>query len=406
MRNVRLSLVAVASACLLVGACAGGSSGTGTAGNSGPGTAGNGAAGNGTAGATGAAGNGAAGTSGAAGNGAAGTSGAAGSSAPGAAGNGVAGNAAGSGGATGSAGSGGTQGTAGSTGGATAGTSGSAGSGGATGTAGASGGRGGSGGSSAGTGGRGGSGGSGGSSGATGTAGAGGTVAPFFTDNFESGTNGMQPSGWTNFIAYTANGTNPNGTTLAVVDTTRAHSGTKSVHVHGGSSPAQLTKALPNGTNRLYVRAWIYQTRLLGSMNGSENHETLIGIRGNPSNVDNEVRFGEVKGSIGTNETPSDDFAPKLAQPNPATVAANKWVCFEVAFLGDQTQNALYAWADGTLIHSITSTPSQWEHMSLSANWMSGKFMLVILGWQSFSGIDTDLWIDDVALSTSMIGCN
>jgi hypothetical protein len=28
------------------------------------------------------------------------------------------------------------------------------------------------------------------------------------------------------------------------------------------------------------------------------------------------------------------------------------------------------------------------------------------MGWQSFSGIDTDLWIDDVVLSNSPIGCN
>jgi hypothetical protein len=44
--------------------------------------------------------------------------------------------------------------------------------------------------------------------------------------------------------------------------------------------------------------------------------------------------------------------------------------------------------------------------MSLPATWMTGKFVQFIMGWQSFSGIDTDLWIDDVALSTAPIGCN
>jgi hypothetical protein len=178
------------------------------------------------------------------------------------------------------------------------------------------------------------------------------------------------------------------------------------VHFHGGSSPAQLAKALPSGTNKLYARAWIWQTRTLGSMNPSENHETLLGLRGTPASVDNDVRFGEVKGSIGTNETPSDDFAPKLTQPSTATVAANKWACFEIAFLADQAQHTLTATVDGTQVEAITSTPAQWEHMSLPATWMTGKFVQFIMGWQSFSGIDTDLWIDDVALSTAPIGCN
>ena len=55
----------------------------------------------------------------------------------------------------------------------------------------------------------------------------------------------MGPAGWNNFIAYQANGPNPNGQTLAVVDTARAHSGTKSVHIHGGGSPAEITRAAP-----------------------------------------------------------------------------------------------------------------------------------------------------------------
>jgi len=87
-------------------------------------------------------------------------------------------------------------------------------------------------------------------------------------------------------------------------------------------------------------------------------------------------------------------------------VAANDWHCIEVAFLADQAQHTLTAWADGMMIHAITSTPAQSEHMQLPANWMNGKFGEFIMGWQSFSNIDTDVWIDDVVLSNSAIGCN
>ena len=125
----------------------------------------------------------------------------------------------------------------------------------------------------------------------------------------------MQPPGWSNFIAYQANAANPSGTTLALVDSTRAHTGTKSVHVHGGQQPAQLTRMLPSGTNKLYVRAWIYFTRQLGAnTDPSANHETLIGIRKLPGQANDEVRFGEIKGVIGTNEVPSDNISPKMAQ--------------------------------------------------------------------------------------------
>jgi hypothetical protein len=132
----------------------------------------------------------------------------------------------------------------------------------------------------------------------------------------------------------------------------------------------------------------------------------LIAIRKTPGQVGDEVRFGEVKGYIGTNEVPSDDFTPKLTQPNTSTIVPNRWACVEVAFLADQSPHTLTAWVDGAMVHSITSTPAQWEHMTLTSTWMAGKFVEAVIGWQSFSGIDTDLWFDDVVLSTSPIGCN
>jgi hypothetical protein len=342
---------------------------------------------------------GASGTSGAAGT--VGTTGSAG------AGGSIAGNgAAGSGGAgiagtTGSAGQSGTAGTTGTAGrgGTGGGTAGSAGQVGSAGAAGSSAGRGG-------TGGQAGSAGAGGRGGATGSAGTGGAaVTGFFSDGFESGTNGMQPAGWDNFIAYIAKGSNPNGATLALVDSTRAHTGTKSVKVHGGQQPAQLTRPLPTGTNKLYARAWIWFTRQLG-MNPGANHETLLGIRKAVGSANDEVRFGEIKGVIGTNEVPSDNISPKMAQWGMGPVVApNGWRCIEVAFLADQAQHTLTAWADGVMVHAITA-PDQWQNGNLPANWMNGKFVEFIMGWQSFSGIDTDLWIDDVVLSNSPIGCN
>lgn len=272
-------------------------------------------------------------------------------------------------------------------------TGGAVGSGGAPGSGGGAGRSSGSGGNAA-TGGAGGSG-SGGASG----------VTPFFTADFESATAGQQPSGWDNFIAWVKNGANPQGETLALVDGTRAHGGRNSVHFHGGGNPALLTRPLPPGTNKLYVRAFFYLSRKLG-MNPGANHETLLGIRKSVGSAGDEIRFGEIKGVIGTNESATDNIAPKMAQWGLGpVVAANKWTCIEVAFVADQPQHVLQAWADGVMVHSITAG-DQWQNGPMPMNWLDGKFAEFIVGWHSFSSATVDVWMDDLALSTGPIGCN
>ena len=63
---------------------------------------------------------------------------------------------------------------------------------------------------------------------------------------------------------------------------------------------------------------------------------------------------------------------------------------------------------DGTEVRAVTAN-TDW-HVPLSnegTTWLNGMFNEVILGWQSFSpDPGNDLWMDDVVLSTSPIGCN
>ena len=252
-----------------------------------------------------------------------------------------------------------------------------------------------------------------GGAGGTGAGGTGAVTLPeppgeaFFFDDFESSPLDQAPANWDYFIAYVANQNNPSGNASALTDDTRAVSGTHSVHFVGGQSPAQITLPLPDGTNRLYVRAKVFMTRQFGANdNPLPNHETLIAIRGTPGQANSEVRFGEIKGVIGTNEVPSDNISPKQDQwgKGPA-IAPNQWHCIEVQFLGDQADNQLFAYVDGTLVHSITA-PDQWNNGNLGGNWMAGKFREVVLGWQSFSNIQTDVWMDDIVLSNSPIGCD
>ncbi|HWN85931.1 MAG TPA: hypothetical protein VNN99_12290 [Vicinamibacterales bacterium] len=255
---------------------------------------------------------------------------------------------------------------------------------------------------------------------AGGGAGTGGSTATgFFKEDFESSTVGMQPMGWDNFISYQKNNPqNPAGSILALTDSMHVHGGTKAVHFHGDGNPAQLVRALPKGTTKLYVRAWVFMTRKLGQQtDSSANHESLIVLRRTSGNANDEVRFGEIKGVIGTNEVPSDNISPTMTQWHMATgpvVQPNAWSCIEVAFLADASPNTLHATADGMPIHDITSIGTdQWQNGMMPADWLAKKFAgegsaapEIVFGWQSFSSAANDVWMDDIVLSNDPIGCN
>ena len=166
-----------------------------------------------------------------------------------------------------------------------------------------------------------------------------------------------------------------------------------------------IARAIPSGTDTLYVRAWVYMTRQLG-MNPGDNHETLIALRGSAGNANNEVRFGEIKGVIGTNEVPSDNIAPTMENwGNGPAFASDTWHCVEVAFLSEPAYDTLNAWVNGTLVHTIDEG-SDWNNGALGATWMSDKFTEIAFGWHSFSDNNVDVWMDDIVVSTGSIGCN
>jgi len=353
-----LSLVALSLGSL---GCAGGSSSGGTGGSAASGTGGSGTGGSGT------------GTGGSA-------SGTGGSVGTGGSGAGTGGNVS----------TGGTPGTGGSVStGGTPGTGGSVSTGGTPGTGGSS---------------------TGGTTGTGGAAGAG--AATFYTDDFESDMAGKQPAGWDNFIAYNYKTTNPNSDgSGALADATHTHNGSKlAAHFKiSGSDPVFLERPLPTGTNHLYLRVFVYLTNAMGDLpaSGGDNHETLLGLTGDPTSANTQVRFGQIKGVIGTNQVPSDNIAPIMAQWNSGPViSAGVWHCLEVEFDGSASYNALRAYSDGTLIHSITAA-TDWQNGALPATWMNGMFVDVLIGWQSFSSLGNEVWMDDLALSSvGRIGCN
>jgi polyisoprenoid-binding protein YceI len=225
-----------------------------------------------------------------------------------------------------------------------------------------------------------------------------------FSETFENGTVNTQPAGWQNFIGWVANNSNTlSGAQYALIDSTKSYSGGKSIHFKGAAAPAQIVRAIPAGTQRLYTRAYVNMSVALGNIAG-DNHEHIFGTKGS-LDANNEVRVGQIKGVLGTNEFGSDNIAPKMDKWWSGTqLAANTWHCVETAYLLDQPYDTLHMWVNGSLVHTIDSA-DDWNNGAEPADWMSDKFNYVMFGFHSFSGRSADVWMDDIVVSTQPIGC-
>jgi hypothetical protein len=263
---------------------------------------------------------------------------------------------------------------------------------------------------------------------ATGAAGAGTNTGPgtlpeppgdaFLFDDFESGAPGTQPAAWDRWINYTTTAGNTlAGQQYALLDTSDKFSGNQSVHFHaeGATQPAMLTMTLPDNLTRIHIRAYVKTSRQIGNQtpDAQSNHETLMGLRATPNDGNFEIRFGGAKGALGYNMVGpgrSDAVSPGQALWGSApAITTNAWHCVELSFINDNPGSPeAHASVDGQEVRAVTQL-GDW-HVPLSGEgttWLNGMFNEVILGWQSFSPQPSnDVWMDDVVLSQSPIGCN
>lgn len=235
----------------------------------------------------------------------------------------------------------------------------------------------------------------------------GGNGSVLLSEDFEDDASGAVPQGYDTFIGWVANPASPSGSEIVAVGDGQKHGGAQALQVKGGSNPAQLVWKIPEGQDKLYVRSWIYLVDRQLGQNPGANHETLIALRDSVGQANSEIRFGEIKGIIGTNEVPTDDISPKQDQWGMGPVIEKgRWVCLEVAFLGDLPYHELRAWADGEVVHEVTAA-DQWNNRSLtSPTWMQGRFVELVFGWHSFSSASNTVWFDDIIVSTERVGCD
>jgi len=235
----------------------------------------------------------------------------------------------------------------------------------------------GGGGRSGGTGGRGGgtatgSGGSaaGGSGTGAGGAGTSGCASAQICEDFETGA--LSSSTWK---------TSQSGGFTATVGTDQAHSGTHSLHIvapnTGNSAFITETKTFP--ATDFWGRAWL---RFNGP-NGGHQMYIYVTLSGDQLRLLNRLGSDQIK----ANFQKTDIF-----YTSPTTIPQTTWFCYE----WHVTTSATTLYKDGVLLTTDMKIPG-----------ISGGTALS-LGFQRFATATAaaDLWIDDVAVGTSQIGCN
>ncbi len=222
-----------------------------------------------------------------------------------------------------------------------------------------------------------------------------------FCDGLETQTSATPSGTWA--VTYP----DCSGSGRAVVDSTVAHSGSRSLRVDGGAGycnhvfvQAQPSAPLPR---TVYVRFWVRHTTAL-----PVSHTTYLAMR-DANDGNRDLRMGGQNALMQWNRS-SDDAT--LPEQSPAGLtrtaqlpAGGSWHCAEVLVEGAAGRLTTYldGWAvpglivDGTPTHDIDG---QW----LNKAW-SPRLTDLRLGWESYGdGADT-LWFDDVVVADSRVGC-
>ena len=218
------------------------------------------------------------------------------------------------------------------------------------------------------------------------------------------------PAGTEGFEGSTATWTvthpDCSGAGRATYDATVAHSGSKSLRIDGAAGYCnhvfvRNTSLLPSG-NVWFVRYWVRHTTALPA-----SHITTVALQ-DAADGNRDLRFGGQNGALQWNRGSDDATLPEqspngVAQSRPLPV--NTWNCVE--FKVDGTNGTMQTWLNGTSVPGLLQdgVPTH----DIDGQWLNKTYRPRLtdlkLGWESYGeGADT-LWYDDVAASTSRIGC-
>ncbi|GAB2847268.1 cellulose-binding domain-containing protein [Lentzea nigeriaca] len=220
-----------------------------------------------------------------------------------------------------------------------------------------------------------------------------------FCDGFENQT-GTTPAGdWSLMFP------NCQGSGTATVDSSTAHSGTRSVRINGRAGYCNhvfLATSRGMSTSGQYVRFFVRHTTAL-----PESHVTFVAMK-DTNDGGKDLRMGGQNRALQWNRESDDATLPEqspagVAQSVP--LAVNQWACVEFGITGSE----LRTWLNGTEVSGLhadgTPTPD------VDAQWLRrGGWRPALanfrLGWESYGNGDDTLWFDDVVMAPSRIGCS
>jgi hypothetical protein len=226
--------------------------------------------------------------------------------------------------------------------------------------------------------------------------------ATVFCDGFEDQT-GTVPSG-----RWSVSTPDCSGTGAVSVDSTVAHTGSKSVRVNGGggycnhvfiADAADIPAAGPD----VFVRFWVMHNTGL-----SAGHVTFVAMNDTAAG-NTSLRLGGQNGALMFNRQSDDATLPDqspagVAQSLPLPVST--WQCIE--FEVNSTSGHISTWVNGTSVPGLTEdgvpTPDIDDQWLAKPGWRPDLTDLRF-GWESYASETDTLWFDDIALSSARIGC-
>jgi hypothetical protein len=236
---------------------------------------------------------------------------------------------------------------------------------------------------------------------AGGGTGSGGCANALFCDDFEAytGTPGMP---WT--VRKNAQGN-------VTIDSAQHHSGTKAAKFTTTGAMAyqqafiSIDKVFPVANNAFYGRMMIYATKAAND----GVHWTMIqgsGAATSQGITNANVRYGgQHQQSLMANYD-SSGKASDCWQHSQTKMPEGKWACMEWYFEG--ATNTQKFWLDGKAVDDLTVVGQGQGCVSHDTGdkWFFPEFSRLSVGWESYQTDDArEVWIDDVAIGTTQIGC-
>ena len=237
-------------------------------------------------------------------------------------------------------------------------------------------------------------------------------------ENFESMDEGTLSSDWETWLPYSGSGNSINSSSYALVDSSMAYTGDHSLHVkvNGESTPHFAYQKIDKSTSpeAIYVRAYMYSSIEIGGgrEGGYNEHVHWSALfqeklqNGNSVVDDNniDVRYGTWLGNIiGGFQAKNGDSSTTAKPTN--TIYANDWTCFEYALIKNDTFDQMYGWLDDEEVFAATEA-NHWSN-GAKTGFFDDATDYVSFGWRAFGSTGlTDIWFDDIVVSTDRIGCN